>query len=105
MFKFIKHDLGVALAVVLTVIGGQLLGYKLLENDRVLLMNNDTKSGAAVTCQGYNDTDKTKGVINMSAHCTKFIRSTVHNDNTTARRLYDRDSNQTEYRQGVHRQP
>ena len=60
MFKLVKHDIGVVLAVVLSAIGGQLLGYTLLENDRILLMNNDTKSGAAVTCQGYYDTDTSK---------------------------------------------
>ncbi len=31
-------------------------GYKKMGNDRILLMNNDSKSGAEVTSQGYSDT-------------------------------------------------
>ena len=32
-------------------------GYISLDNDRILLMNNDSRFGAVVTFQGYNDTD------------------------------------------------
>lgn len=32
-------------------------GYPVMDNDRILLMNNDAKWGAAITSQGYYDTD------------------------------------------------
>ncbi len=34
-------------------------GYTLMGNDRILLMNDDTKFGAAVSSQGYNATNAT----------------------------------------------
>lgn len=32
-------------------------GYPVMDNDRILLMNNDAKWGASITSQGYYDTD------------------------------------------------
>ena len=34
--------------------------YPVMDNDRMLMMNNDSKWGSAITCQGYNDTDTSK---------------------------------------------
>ena len=35
-------------------------GYNVMDNDRILLMNNDSKFLSEVTCQGYYDTNKTQ---------------------------------------------
>ena len=32
-------------------------GYPVMDNDRILLMNNDAKGGASITSQGYYDTN------------------------------------------------
>ena len=57
MFAPKKHGIGIILVMILSVFSGQLFGYTKLENDRVLLMNNDTHPGAEITSQGYYDTD------------------------------------------------
>ena len=53
----------VLLAVMFALLSGERVwGYSVMDNDRILLMNNDGKWGAAITYQGYyntNTNDKT----------------------------------------------
>lgn len=51
-------------------------GYRKLGPDRVLLMNNDTNSLSPISCQGYNDTDKTKETYWVHSTETGYARLT-----------------------------
>ncbi len=56
------HVGGRRMALLLALVFGFLApqgakGYPVMDNDRILLMNNDAKWGASITSQGYYDTD------------------------------------------------
>ncbi len=58
--KIIADRLGMALfcmGVLTALLPQNAAGYVKLENDRILLMNNDSRFGAAITEQGYYDTN------------------------------------------------